>query len=314
MSAISKTLKTAAAAAAVTLGAGAIVNECVLNIRFSRKMGEKLGFVDEENEKLYEQDYPVFCAEWLAKKKPEDSVIEKNGVRYHAYILMNDKKSDKWAVINHGFTSVPLDMSVYAYEYMKRGFNCILPSMRGHGEDEGKYCSMGYYDKDIVKAWIEYIVLLNPKAQIVLHGVSMGAATTMLTTGESLPENVKAAVSDCGYTSCYKEFSYAAKEYMHLPAFPLIDAANAVSKMKGNFDFKKAAPIDAVMRSTTPTLFIHGDHDDFVPYYMLDEVYSACAAPKKKLVIEGARHAISVIVDPEKYWDEVEDFIEDYIK
>ena len=46
----------------------------------------------------------------------------------------------------------------------------------------------------------------RPKAKIVLHGVSMGAATTMMTTGEDLPENVVLAIEDCGFTSVYDIF------------------------------------------------------------------------------------------------------------
>ena len=52
----------------------------------------------------------------------------------------------------------------------------------------------------------------RPGAQVVLHGVSMGAATVMMTTGEQLPENVRAAVEDCGYTDVWEEFYHPAEE------------------------------------------------------------------------------------------------------
>ena len=32
-----------------------------------------------------------------------------------------------------------------------------------------------------------------------------------------------------------------------------------------------------------PILFIHGDKDKFVPFYMLNKLYDACKAPKDKL-------------------------------
>lgn len=66
---------------------------------------------------------------------------------------------------------------------------------------------MGYYDRFIILDWIDYIVGLDPKAKILMHGVSMGSATTMLVTGEDLPSNVVAAVADCGYTNCWDEYA-----------------------------------------------------------------------------------------------------------
>ena len=43
--------------------------------------------------------------------------------------------------------------------------------------------------------------------RIVIHGISMGAATTMMTAGEETPDAVKVFVEDCGYTSVWDVFS-----------------------------------------------------------------------------------------------------------
>ena len=58
---------------------------------------------------------------------------------------------------------------------------------------------------DIIK-WINLILSWEPNARIVLHGVSMGAATVLMASGEDLPGNVKAVIADCGYTSEWDEF------------------------------------------------------------------------------------------------------------
>lgn len=60
-------------------------------------------------------------------------------------------------------------------------------------------------------------------------------------------------------------------------------------------------------------LFIHGDQDTFVPYDMLDQNYDACASTvKQKLTIHGATHAKSAQVDPELYWNTVDDFLDEH--
>ena len=43
----------------------------------------------------------------------------------------------------------------------------------------------------------------NEKAEIILHGSSMGAATVLMASGDDLPENVKAIIADSGYTSVW---------------------------------------------------------------------------------------------------------------
>ena len=45
---------------------------------------------------------------------------------------------------------------------------------------------MGWLDRLDIISWINWIIEQDPDAQIVLHGVSMGAATVMMTSGESL--------------------------------------------------------------------------------------------------------------------------------
>ena len=213
----------------------------------------------------------------------------------------------------HGYNASPESTGVFAEHYHKLGYNCICPSMRGWGNDENNYCTMGYHDKKLCMAWIDYIVDKDPDAQIVLHGYSMGAVTVMLATGEALPPQVKAAVSDCGFTSCWEQYANVIRLYAKLPAFPLLHAVNATSMLRGNFNIRKNLPIEAVRRSVTPTVFLHGTADDFVPFSMMDRLYDACAAPKAKQAIEGADHAHAVYTDPALYWKTVDNFLKDKI-
>ena len=126
--------------------------------------------------------------------------------------LFEVQGSHKWAIICHGYTSGPSGMAHYAREYYNKGYNVILPYMRGNAKGiKAKNIvtyTMGYQDKYDLLGWIDYAVKADPDCQIVLHGESMGAATVMMTVGEPLPDNVKCAVEDCGYTSVWDEFSH----------------------------------------------------------------------------------------------------------
>lgn len=230
------------------------------------------------------------------------------GKRLHGQYFENENKK-LWAITIHGWTNINREMSSYAMEYYNRGFNVIIPDLRGHGNSETNFVSMGWLDRLEIVDWVNYIVKNNPDCQIVLHGVSMGAATTMMTTGESLPDNVVCAVEDCGFTSVYDIFEDQCIRKYHLPPKIVMPAANIVNMALNHFSFKKASAVEQLKKSRTPTLFIHGDKDDFVLFENLDKVYNACAAEKEKHVIHGAEHALSSHWFHEEYWDVVEKFI-----
>jgi len=162
--------------------------------------------------------------------------------------------------------------------------------------------------------WINKILENDSEAEIVLFGISMGGATVMMTSGEELPSNVKVIVEDCGYTSVSDVFTYQLNDLFHMPEFPIMTAANTVTKLRAGYDLYKASALKQVAKSKTPILFVHGDKDSFVPYEMLDKVYEAAAVEKEKLVIKEAGHGEAATVDPELYWNTIWSFIEKYIR
>ncbi|MCL2513079.1 MAG: alpha/beta hydrolase, partial [Oscillospiraceae bacterium] len=191
-------------------------------------------------------------------------------------------------------------------------FNVLLPHLAGHGLSDAKAVSMGIRDRLDVIDWVTYITSANPGAEIALFGVSMGAATVMCVTGEELPANVKCAVEDCGFTGAWEQFISISEQY-HIPKFPALSVFGLLAKIHGKVDFKDHPPIVQVTKSKTPTLFIHGGDDKYVPYWMLNALYDHAACEKRKLTVPGAKHANSNVTNPELYYNTVFDFVGEYI-
>lgn len=200
-----------------------------------------------------------------------------------------------------------------AKHFYDMGYNVLLPDLRGHGLSEGDYIGMGWDDRNDVIGWIDYILEQDPTAQIVLHGISMGAATVMSVSGEDLPSNVKAVIEDCGYTSVWDQFASQLKGLFNLPEFPFMHAASLVTKIRAGYWLGEASPIEQVAKSKTPTLFIHGDQDNFVPYSMHQELYDASSAEKEILTIEGAGHAMAATHNVDLYWSTIRTFLGKYL-
>ncbi|MGL5378543.1 alpha/beta hydrolase [Clostridium sp.] len=252
--------------------------------------------------------------QWLLEKSNYEDLYmtSKDGLKLHNY-LINNGDSNKWAITVHGYTSEGYKTASYARRFHEMGYNVLVPDLMSHGTSEGDYIGMGWDERYDIIDLINYIVEKDSDAEIVLFGVSMGAATVMNVSGEELPTNVKAIVEDCGYTSVWDEFAYQLNDLFGLPPFPMMHISNMIAKVKAGYSIKEAAPIKQIAKSKTPTLFIHGDEDDFVPYFMLDELYNAANVEKEKLIIKGAGHAKASDVDPKLYWETVNSFLNKYV-
>ena len=205
----------------------------------------------------------------------------------------------------------------YAYYikfYHDLGFHILLPDNRAHGESEGQYIGFGWLDRLDCIQWIHQVKdYFHKDLQIVLHGISMGSATVLMASGEELPSDVKCIISDCGFTSVLDEFKHELHQ-RHIPASLVLPTATLLSKKRVGYSFKEASTIEQVKKSKTPTLFIHGDRDNFVPTYMVYDLYNACSADKDLLIVEGAGHAQSYLVDPKLCESTIIEFMNKYIK
>ncbi len=230
----------------------------------------------------------------------------------HATYFLPENPSHRWAILVHGYGREQTYAFDYAEEYLKHGYNVLTPDLRASGTSEGVYLTMGTFESRDIVLWAEKIVERDPQAKIILHGVSMGAATVMMTAALN-PKNVVAVVEDCGYTTAYEMFSAQLQKIFGLPEFPIMNIVDVVSKIKTGVAVSDAAPIISVANSKIPTLFIHGDTDKLVPFEMLDKLYNASTAPvKEKFVVKGAGHADAKITDPPKYFQRVFGFIDKY--
>lgn len=252
---------------------------------------------------------------WLLNnsKYTDEYITSFDNLKLHSYKILNETPSNKWAIVVHGYTSEGLKMSSYAKNFYNAGYNIIVPDLRAHGLSEGDYIGMGWDDRFDIISWINYVLNENSNSEIVLFGVSMGASTVSMTSGEELPSNVKAIIADCGYTSVWDEFSYQLDSLFSLPEFPVMNISSLVTQIRAGYSLKEASAIEQVKKSKTPILYVHGDKDDFVPTYMVDELYNATSSPKEKLIIKGAGHALSSSIDPYNYWNTVFNFINKYI-
>ena len=222
-------------------------------------------------------------------------------------------ESNKWIILVHGYTSEQSSIYDIARHYSDKGYNVLTPDLRAHGLSEGKYVGMGWLDKNDLLLWIDYLLRNYRNSEIILHGVSMGAATVMMASGENLPTNVKLIVEDCGYTSVWDIFSFELKLRFNLSTFPVLNAASFITNVRAGYNYKEASSIDQIKKSVTPILFIHGNADEFVPVNMAYKLYDNANINKELIIVDGAGHAESRLADEELYYGSIFSFIDKYL-
>lgn len=246
----------------------------------------------------------------------EVTLTAEDGTPLHAYLIPAAEPSTRTAVVVHGYTDHPFGMLAFAHLYREElGCNILLPTLRYHGKTPGDYIQMGWYDRLDILRWTEQIpTLFGGEQSVVLHGMSMGAATVMFTAGESsLPARVKCVVEDCGYMGVWEQFQKELKEDYHLPSFPVLHLADLFCRLRYGWSFSEASTLEAVRRTTRPMLFIHGSDDHYVPTWMLFPLYYEHRGEKARWLSPDAGHADAYRDHPEAYTEQVVTFVGRYL-
>lgn len=278
--------------------------------------------VEAKNASAYKYmyaEYP-FLVPWMDSLERagalRDTVIRReDGVRLHALYAAAPVPTQKTAVIVHGYTDNAVRMLMIGYLYNHDlGYNILLPDLYYHGQSGGEAIQMGWKDRFDLLRWMELANgIFGGDTRMVVHGISMGAAATMMVAGERQQPYVTCFVADCGYTSVRDQFAKELKEQFGLPAFPLLDVAGWMCRLKYGWTFGEASALEQVRRSSLPMLFIHGGADEYVPTRMVYPLYEAKPGPKELWVVPGAAHARSYRDNRQEYTRRVGEFVGKHI-
>lgn len=244
----------------------------------------------------------------------ESEIVETTSfdqTKLSAYFYPSSDKANKKIMLGmHGFKSNPKsEFGPFAAFYRSRGFALLLPDQRAGGLSGGDFASMGVKERCDVLAWISFAVQkFGPDIKILLHGVSMGAATVLNASGENLPKQVIGIVSDCAYTSNKEEITFQMTPMIKKQTAKIVQICEKYAEKYAGFDFTTITPEKQVARASVPILFVHGENDSLVPPSFAPRLYNACKTKKKLLIVKNANHAESVAANPDLYFQTIREF------
>lgn len=265
-----------------------------------------LGNLNLAIESLNPDEVCEITATTAGKECGSDFNVKLVGKIYYA-----NKTSNKWALLVNGSNMSGQAMAdAIGLMYLDKDYNILAIDSRGNGDSEGSI-AMGYVESLDVWDWLTFLNGNYNCDQIILHGISLGAATTVFASGLEFngktlkDQHVIGLVEDCGYTSLMgiikgllgldsnssasnnssevnlKAFGIEDKiDLSNLSTDSLVDSVIkkllieclGVGLTEENFDQKQNA-LDSLAKCDLPILIIHGTSDSIVPFENSDAIY-----------------------------------------
>ena len=244
------------------------------------------------------------------------TITARDGLKLTARVFEHPEARGMFVMV-HGYRSSSLgDFSGAVKPVYDMGYSLFLIDQRGHGRSEGKNVCFGAFERYDVVDWANYIKQRWPGLPVVMDGVSMGSGTVMLGCGVGYPDNVKAIIADCGYTTPGAICRSVLHKHMHLPTFPIYYGGRLWTKLLAKYDLDKISATDALKKLSDkslyphpiPILIAHGHKDGFVPYAMSEENIKSLEDKDGNLLpfaefftSEEADHGMSFLKDYDGY-------------
>ncbi len=244
-------------------------------------------------------------------------IKSKDGLRLSARYY-HKKDGAPLHILFHGYRSrAEFDMSGGSYECMSLSHNVLLVDQRAHGESEGKSISFGINERYDLLFWCNYAKeRFGDDVKIFIWGISMGAATVLMSLDLPLPKNVIGAVADCPYSSPEDIIKRVGKS-IKAPIFLLFPFLRLGAKIFGGFRLGESSAEKSVAESKIPVLLIHGEADGFVSCEMSEKIAKAAensGVDLRFFKFENATHAMSYLQDAEKYRSVAFDFVNEILE
>lgn len=253
-----------------------------------------------------------------AEKKYEWEQIQLTSV--HGYALRGTyipapRPSQKTILFLHGLFQNRSSGLDYLDIYQRLGYNMLIVDARAHGDSGGSVISWGYFEKDDVNTWLDWLKNKIPQSTVGIHGISMGAATALLhRTLNEQSRDVAFYIVD----SAYNDFKgLLAKQLTAIAALAPDSNVPAVvlfymqlaAYCHDGITFRDISPQAAVRQATTPILYLHGQKDALIPPQMSQELYDATNSVKEIHFFPTAPHASAVYFDRQAYALCIDEFI-----
>lgn len=222
------------------------------------------------------------------------------------------KVSDKTVIFSHGYGDNRALYDISVMNLAKRlnleGYNVLAFDFRAEGESQGKFVSVGEFEKYDLLAAIDFAKNNKSSKKINLIGWSMGATTSLLAAADS--NDVQAVVADSPFAKLKDYLSENLPYWSGLPDKPFTNVILSFLPIMRGVNLENVDAIKAVRKfENKPLLLIHSKDDKAIPYSNTERIYEASDKKfSQKWITEKADHIRSYLIEKENYEDRIVNF------
>ncbi|XP_059650331.1 uncharacterized protein LOC132296105 isoform X2 [Cornus florida] len=267
---------------------------------------------DPKND-LLDQEF-MLKGKWFHRKDLE--VVNSRGdvlqCSHYMPIVSPDGKALPCVIYCHGNSGCRADASEAAIILLPSNITVFTVDFSGSGLSGGEHVTLGWNEKDDLRAVVDYLREDGNVSLIGLWGRSMGAVTSLLYGAED--PSIAGMVLDSPFSDLVDLMMELVDTYkIRLPKFTVKFAIQymrrAITK-KAKFDIMDLNAIKVAKTCFVPVLFGHAVDDDFIQPHHSDRIFDAYVGDKNIIKFEGDHNSPR----PQFYFDSINIFFHNVLQ
>ncbi|XP_062215543.1 uncharacterized protein LOC133916068 isoform X2 [Phragmites australis] len=203
----------------------------------------------------------------------------------------------------HGNSGCRADGSEAAIILLPSNITVFTLDFSGSGLSEGDHVTLGWNEREDLKAVVNYLRTDGNVSCIALWGRSMGAVTSLMYGADD--PSIAGMVLDSPFSNLVDLMMELVDTYKYpLPKFTVklaIQHMRKIVKRKANFDIMDLDTIQVAKRCFVPALFGHATEDDFILPHHSDKIYESYVGDKNIIKFDGDHNSPR----PQFYFDSI---------
>ncbi|CAN6295041.1 unnamed protein product [Urochloa humidicola] len=256
------------------------------------------------NDDLLEQEF-MLKGRWFQRKDLEvkNGLGKKLQCSHYMPVVIPEGKALPCVIYCHGNSGCRADASEAAIILLPSNITVFTLDFSGSGLSEGEHVTLGWNEKEDLKAVVNYLRTDGNVSCIALWGRSMGAVTSLMYGAED--PSIAGMVLDSPFSNLVDLMMELVDTYKYpLPKFTVklaIQHMRKIVKRKANFDIMDLDTIQVAKRCFVPALFGHATEDDFILPHHSDKIYESYMGDKNIIKFDGDHNSPR----PQFYFDSI---------
>jgi len=225
-----------------------------------------------------------------------------DGAQLDAWLFTPPHPNGAGVILMHGVADTRIGMTGHAPFLLQAGYTVLLPDSRGHGSSGGNVISYGVREAGDIHLWADILLAQPGITRLYGLGQSMGAA--ILLESLSREPRFRALVADCPFAT-FDEIAHDRLAQRGIAgrvlSWPLVPLGFLYARARYGIDLWSASPAEALRRTHTPVLLIHGAEDDNIAPRHSRELHAMNPETTELWEVPRAGHVASIITQPEEY-------------